>query len=192
LLAAACGRPALAQSRADDVGKFAVVALVDDPKLRADLEDGVAAKLGGHELDAVPSHAGLAPKVREVAKADCLAALNGKHFAGVLMLRPAPLGPGSSLKTVRSSVTPQMLKDFRGFAKLVSRIDGAEAPAVVHIAVYLLEDGEPRLFTAGATWLDSDAGSRGEAVARLENLVALNLEGAAPAIRQAAAAEPRR
>ncbi|HEX5420372.1 MAG TPA: hypothetical protein VFY39_10260, partial [Gammaproteobacteria bacterium] len=178
----------MAQS-AVETERFAVVVLVDDPKLRADLEDGVAAQLEGHGLDPVASHA-LAPNVRDVAKSDFLAVLKSRHVAGVFMLRPAPLGPGSSLQTVRSSVTPQMLRDFRAFAKRVSRIGPRESPAVVHIGVYLLEDGEPMLFTAGATWLDSDAGSRDEAVARLEHLVALNLEQAAPAIRHAAEAAP--
>ncbi len=164
---------------------FAVVALVADPKLRARFEDGVVAKLDAGALQAVASH-GLVADLGDLDKRSVLARLAQLHVAGLLVLRPAPLTSGDSLSTVRRSITPEMLRDYADFAKRVSRIAADEAPAVVHIGVYLLGRREPTLLTAGATWLDADAPSRDTAVDRLENLVALNLDRAAPEIRRAA------
>lgn len=170
--------------RADGAGKLLVVALTDDPKLRAAFEDGVVAKVGGHGLLLVASH-DIVRDVRDVDGRGFLGDLDARRLAGVLLLRPAPLGPHSSLTSVRAAITPDILRDFGAFAKRVSHIGPRDAPAVVHIGVYLLEGGAASLLTAGATWLDTDAGSRAEAAGRLESLVALNLERAAPAIREA-------
>jgi hypothetical protein len=170
---------------------FAVVALVDDANLRAEIEDGVASKLDDEELDLVASHA-VAEDVRDVAGKDFLAALRARGIGGLLVLRPAPVGADTSLATVRAEITPQILRDFRGFAKRVSSIDASEAPRVMHIAVYVLADGEPRLATAGATWLDGEPASRQDAVERLDGLVALNIQRAGAQIRDALQAGPRR
>ena len=170
---------------------LAVVALVDDAKLRADIEDGVAAKLDGKELDLLGSH-GLGSKVSDVAGKEFLAELEKRKIGGLLVLRPAPVGAETSLATVRAAITPEMLRDFRDFARRVSRIAPEDAPIVMHIAVYVLGEGEPRLLTAGATWLDREPATRDEAVERLDELVALNIERAAPQIRAALAAKPAR
>jgi hypothetical protein len=170
---------------------FSVVALVDDAKLRADIEDGVAAKLDDAELDLVASHA-MTQDVRNVAGKDFLAALRDRGVRGLLVLRPAPVGTETSLTSVRAEITPQMLRDFRSFAKRVSRIGASEAPIVMHIAVYVLAGGEPRLATAGATWLDRAPASREDAVERLDGLVALNIQRAGPQIRDALQSAPGR
>jgi hypothetical protein len=170
---------------------FAIVALVDDAKLRAEIEDGVAAKLDDDELDLVASHA-VTKDVRDVAGRDFLAALRTRGVGGLLVLRPAPVGAETSLATVRAEITPQMLRDFRGFAKRVSRIGASEAPVVMHIAVYVLGDGEPRLATAGATWLDREPADREDAVQQLDGLVALNIQRAGPQIRDALQGMPAR
>ncbi len=182
--ARAQGRQGGTAKAAEAADAFAVVVLVADAELRARFEDGVVAKLDGQALRAVSSH-GLVPDLGDLDKRSVLARLERAHVAGLLVLRPAALGSGDSLTSVRRSVTPDMLRDFAGFTKRVSRIRPGEAPAVVHIGVYVLGGREPMLLTAGATWLDADAPSRDSAVDRLENLVALNLDRAAPEIRKA-------
>lgn len=186
ILLIGCTGAATVPAAQETAAGFAVVALVDDGELRAELEDGTAAKLEEGDLKALPSHE-IVGDVGDVAGRKFLAVLGRRKLAGLLVLRPAPLGPETSLTTVRAAITPQMLRDFGGFAKRVSHIGPEEAPAVVHIAVYLLDGGDPRLLTAGATWLDAEPESRSDAAARLETLVALNIEQAAPAIRQALA-----
>ncbi|HEU4617722.1 MAG TPA: hypothetical protein VFV10_06745 [Gammaproteobacteria bacterium] len=181
-LALACA--ALPAGRAAAAESFAVVALVDDAKLRAEIEDGVAAELDGKELEVQASH-GLAEDVSEVASKDFLAALRKRKIEGILALRPAPVGEETSLTSVRAAITPEMLRDFRDFAKRVSRIGASDAPIVMHIGVYSLGNREPELLTAGATWLEKEPASREEAVKRLDELVALNVERATPQIREA-------
>lgn len=166
-------------ARAASADAFAVVALVDDAQLRAEIEDDVVGKLEGKDLDLLASH-GLVEDVRDVARKESLAALRGRGVGGLLLLRPAPVGAETSLATVRAAITPEMLRDFSSFVKRVSRIAAGEPPVVMHIAVYVLAEGDddPRLATAGATWLDEEPATREDAVERLDGLVALNIERA--------------
>ena len=164
--------------------KAAVVALTDDAQLRMEFERTLVAKARAHNYDAVGSYE-LVPDVAELNDrrfADTLAA-NGVR--AVLMVRPAAIGPGSSLDAVRNEVSPQMLADMRAFAGEVSSSGGDDLIAVVHLAIYTLApNSKPELISSGAVWLDEPVEDRTQGIARLQDLILGNVDGVRPAIRQ--------
>jgi len=163
--------------------KSAVVALTDDAMLRADFERELVAKAREHRYDAVTSY-DLVPKVADVRSKGFIKTLAAKGIKVVLMVRPAAIGPGSSLDAVREQVSPAMLKDMKSFAKAVSPSGGSDLIAVVHLAIYAIDTGSPELLSPGAVWLDEPVKDRAEGIARLQDLIVANVDAARPAIRQ--------
>ncbi len=163
--------------------KSAVVALTDDPALRAEFERTLVAKAREHDYDAITSY-DLVPSVADVKNKDFVDTMLANGVKAILMIRPAAIGPGSSLDSVRKEVSPKVLTDMRGFAKKVSNSDGDDLIAVVHMAIYLFYGRDPELISSGAVWLDEPVTDRAEGIARLQDLVVANVDAARPAIRQ--------
>jgi hypothetical protein len=163
--------------------KAAVVALADEPAVRAEFEEALVTKAREHRYDAITSY-DIAPEVRDLDDDDFLDLLEANGVRTVLMLRPAAIGAGSSLESVRNEVSPRLLSDMQRFAKEVSSSDADELIAVVHMAIYLLENGEPELLSSGAVWLDQEVDSREQGLERLRDLVLANVDAVRPAIRR--------
>jgi hypothetical protein len=100
------------------------------------------------------------------------------------MLRPAAVGQGASLESVRNEVSPRLLSDMQRFAKQVRSSETDELIAVVHMGIYLLEEGEPELLSSGAVWLDEEVENREQGLERLRALVLGNVDAVRPAIRE--------
>jgi hypothetical protein len=171
------------QGRENRIYKTAVVALTDDPQLRADFERQLAAKAREHNYDAVTSY-DLVPTVTDVDNREFVDTMLANKVDVVLLLRPAAIGPGSSLDSVRKEVSAKTLTDMRGFAKKVSDSDGDDLIAVVHMAVYLFYTRDPVVISSGAVWLDEPVQDRAEGIARLQDLVLETMDAARPAIRR--------
>jgi hypothetical protein len=171
------------QGRQDRIYKTAVVALTADPALRADFERQLVAKAREHNYDAVTSY-DLAPIVTDVDNREFVDTMLANKVDLVLLLRPAAIGPDSSLDSVRKEVSAKTLTDMRDFAKKVSNSDGDDLIAVVHMAVYLFYGRDPEVISSGAVWLDEPVADRAEGVARLQDLVLENIDAARPAIRR--------
>ena len=163
--------------------KAAVVALTDDAKLREDFERSLVAKAREHRYDAVTSY-DLVPKVDDVHNRNFIKTLTAKGIQTVLMVRPAAIGPGSSLDSVKNEVSPAVLANMRDFAKKLSASGDNDLIAVVHLAIYMIDTGKPELVTSGAVWLDEPVKDRAEGIDRLEDLIAKNIDAARPAIRK--------
>ena len=143
--------------------KAAIVALTDDPILREEFERGLVAKAREHRYNAVTSY-DLVPKVDDVQSRTFVKTLSAKGVKTVLMVRPAAIGPGSSLDAVKDEVSPAVLADMRSFAKKVSASGGDDV--------------------AGAVWLDEPVKDRAEGIERLQDLIIANLDAARPEIRE--------
>ena len=102
----------------------------------------------------------------------------------VLLVRPAAIGPGASLDSVRKEVSAKTLTDMRDFAKKVSASGADDLIAVIHQAVYLFYGRDPEVISSGAVWLDEPVSDRAEAIARLQDLMLENLDAARPSIRR--------
>ena len=163
--------------------KAAVVALISNPALRKEFETGLVATARDHRYDAITSY-DLVPKVSDVRDRDFIKTLTAKGVQVVLMVRPAAVGPGSSLDAVKNEVSPAMLEDMRTFAKEVSPSGADDLIAVVHLAIYMIDTGQPELVAPGAVWLDEPVKDRAEGIARLQGLIAANVDAARPAIRK--------
>jgi hypothetical protein len=182
---AALGIAAIAsgQGRENRIYKAAVVALTDDAGLRADFERQLVAKARGHNYDFVASY-DLVPNVTDVDNREFVDTMLANKVDLVLLVRPAAIGPGSSLDSVRKEVSAKTLTDMRDFAKEVSDSDGDDLIAVVHMAVYLFYGRDPEVISSGAVWLDEPVADRAQAIARLQDLMIENLNAARPAIRR--------
>ena len=167
----------------DKIYKAAVVALTDDPALRADFERQVVAKAREHNYDAVTSY-DLVPTVTDVDNREFVDTMLANKVDLVLLVRPAAIGPDSSLDSVRKEVNAKTLTDMKDFAKKVSDSDGDDLIAVVHLAVYLFYGRDPVVISSGAVWLDEPVSDRAEASTRLQDLVIANVDAARPAIRR--------
>ncbi len=171
------------QGRPDRIYKLAVVALTEDPALRTDFERQFVAKAREHNYDAVTSY-DLVPTVTDVDDKDFVDTMLANKVDLVLLLRPAAIGPGSSLDSVRKEVSAKTLTDMRDFAKKVSESGGDDLIAVVHMAVYLFYGRDPEVISSGAVWLDEPVQDRAEGVARLQDLALANLDAARPGLRR--------
>src|SRR5262245_54787741 len=100
------------------------------------------------------------------------------------MLRPAAIGEGSTLESVRNEVSPKLFSDMQRFAKQVSTSGPDDLIAVVHMAIYLLGEGDAQLISSGAVWLDSPVEDQAQGIDRLQDLVLANVDAVRPAIRQ--------
>jgi len=163
--------------------KSAVVVLAEDPALRAEFEQGLVAKAIDHEYDAVTSY-DLVPDVSDVDNRGFADILASHGIRTVLMIRPAAVGPGSSLEAVRNEVTPELLENMRAFAKEASSSGAEELIAVVHMAIYAISDGQAELVSAGAVWLDEEVETREQGLERLQDLIVANVDAARPGIRR--------
>lgn len=163
--------------------RSAVVALADEPALRAEFEEGLVAKALEHDYDAVTSY-DLVPDVEDVDDRRFLRTLASHGVHMVLMVRPAAVGPGSSLESVRDAVAPELIADMRRFARDPSSSDPEDLIAVVHMAIYAVSDGEAEPVSAGAVWLDEEVQTREEGIERLQDLIVANVDAARPGIRR--------
>jgi hypothetical protein len=163
--------------------KAAIVALTDDPILREEFERGLVAKAREHRYNAVTSY-DLVPKVDDVQSRTFVKTLSAKGVKTVLMVRPAAIGPGSSLDAVKDEVSPAVLADMRSFAKKVSASGGDDVIAIVHLAMYTIVFSKPDPLTSGAVWLDEPVKDRAEGIERLQDLIIANLDAARPEIRE--------
>lgn len=159
--------------------RSAIVALVDDPGLRMSFEDQMVTTARAHRYDAVASHS----IVPDVADLDARM-LEADGIGAVLMLRPAAVGEGSSLETVRGEVDPEVYEHMRSFAREVSDSGTDDLIAVIHLAIYTLSDGEARLLSSGAVWLDEPVENQEQGIERLQDLIITNIDAARPAMRQ--------
>jgi len=163
--------------------KVAVVALTSDPMLRADFERGLVAKAREHRYDAVTSY-DLVPKLDDVQGSKFMKTLNAKGVKTVLLVRPAAIGPGSSLDALKDDVSPAVLADMKKFAKNVSASGGDELIAIVHLGIYMIDRSKPEPIDSGAVWLDEPVTDRAEGIERLEDLIVANVDAARPEIRE--------
>ena len=163
--------------------KSAVVALAAEPALRAEFEDGLVAKARALGYDAVTTY-DLVPDVTDVDDADFVERLVTNDIGAVLMIRPAAVGPGSTLQSVRDSVSPSVYSNMRAFARELSPSGEDDILAVVHLAIYLVSVHGTELISSGAVWLDKPNPSREEGIERLQDLIVANVNGVRPAIRE--------
>ena len=174
---------ALGQGREDRIYTVAVVALTEDPALRADFETQLVAKARERNYDAVTSF-DLAPDVTDVDSRRFVDAMLANRIDVVLLLRPAAIGAGSSLDAVRQEVSAKTLADMRDFAKEVSESGADDLIAVVHMAVYLFYGRDPEMISSGAIWLDEPVQDRAESIAQLQDLTLDTIDAARPSIRR--------
>lgn len=170
-LYAGISQPAYAQTTL----RAAVVALTDDAQLRMDLEQQLAAKAREHRYDAVTSY-DIVPSIKDLGSKKIVEKLSSAGIQAVLIARPAAVGPGSSLESVRNEVDPKLYDSMRAFAKDVSSSDGDDLIAVVHLAIYVLRDSKAELVSGGAVWLDQEVDSREQGLEQLEDLIVSNVD----------------
>lgn len=163
--------------------KSAVVALADDRALRVEFEEGLVAKALEHDYDAVTGY-DLVPNVEDIDDRRFLRTLASHGVRMVLMVRPAAVGPGSSLESVRDAVSPELLADMRRFAKEASASDAQDLIAVVHMAIYAVSERDAALVSSGAVWLDEEVATRAEGIERLQDLIVANVDAVRPTIRR--------
>lgn len=159
-----------------------VIALVDDQQLRISLEDELAEIARDHQYDAVASYE-IVPDIRDVGRRRLVSRLEFEGVQAVLMLHPASVGAGKSLESVRNEVTPGIYADIRAFAGELSDSGSDDLISVIHMAIYTLSDGEARLVSSGAVWLEEPVANREEGIQRLKDLIVANVDAARPAIR---------
>ncbi len=163
--------------------RLALVALIDDPAIRAAFEDGLAAKLAASNYDAVPSHT-MVPDAAALDDAGLVTDLAGRGMQGIVMMRPTSVGPGATLESVKNEISPAQYQDMRAFARAISPGDGDELVAVVHTAFYVIKGKKDELLSSGAVWLDEPVASRDEGIDKLQDLIVANMNRARPAVRQ--------
>jgi hypothetical protein len=151
--------------------------------LRREVEDALVVKARAHDYDAVPSYS-IVPDIADADSRAFMKTLATSGMQAVLMVRPSAVGEGSSLESVRAEVSPETFERMREFAGEVSTASADDLIAVVHLGLYMLEDGEETLLSSGAVWLDEEVATREEGVERLLDLVVTNIDSIRPAIRR--------
>lgn len=165
------------------LSKGAVVVLVEDPAVRADFEDSLAAKFREHNYDAHTTYDFL-PDTTGVDDAGFAERLAAEGIQVILMLRPAAIGAGSSLESVREEFSPEIYSDIEAFAKEISDSGAQDLFAVVHMAIYLITEEGVEVVSAGASWLEEKAESREEGIEQLQNVIVDVVDKARPLLRQ--------
>src|SRR5262245_8281112 len=163
--------------------KSAVVALTEDTALRQSFESELVAIAKAHAYDAVTSY----DITSDVASLDTdafLQALASRGVQAVLMVRPAAVGEGASLESVRNEVSSRTFADMQRFAKRPSGPGADDLIAVVHLAIYTLTAKKPELVSSGAVWLDEPVTDRAEGIKRLQGLILSNVDAVRPSIRR--------
>jgi hypothetical protein len=163
--------------------KVALVALAEDADVRATFEDSLAAKAAARKYDAVASY-DIVPRVTDVDNRDFIERLRSQGISVVLMMRPAAVGAGSTLESVRNSVSADVYSNMRKFAREISPSGDEDLFAVVHLAIYLLANDGARLLSAGAVWLDEETRTTEQAIERLQDLVLDNADKVRGPIRE--------
>ena len=163
--------------------KSAVVALTEDAALRQSFETEVVAIARSHAYDAVTSY-DITSDVKSLDTDEFLDALASRGIQAVLMVRPAAVGEGASLESVRNQVSQRTFDDMQRFARRPSGPGADELIAVVHLAIYALTDKKPELVSAGAVWLDEPVADRAEGIKRLQRLILSNVDAVRPSIRR--------
>lgn len=163
--------------------RAAVVALTDDAALRESFETELAALARTHAYDAVTSY-DITRDVQSLDRDDFLEALAERGVQAVLMVRPAAVGEGSSLESVRNEVSARTFRNMQRFARRLSGTGSNDLIAVVHLGIYVLTDDEPEFVSSGAVWLDEPVTDRAEGIRRLQMLILQNVDAVRPAIRR--------
>jgi hypothetical protein len=163
--------------------KSAVVALTEDAVLRQSFEGELVAMAKSHEYDAVTSY-DITSDVASLDTDEFLEALASRGIQAVLMVRPAAVGEGASLESVRNEVSSRAFADMQRFARRPSGPGADDLIAVVHLAIYTLVDKKPELVSAGAVWLDEPVADRAEGIKRLQGLILSNVDAVRPSIRR--------
>lgn len=164
--------------------RLAMVALTEDAAVRADFEDGLAAKFRANDYDAVASH-GIIPEVTDLDNEDIVRRLSEAGVQGIVMMRPTAVGPGSSLESVKDEVSSEVYANMRSFAREISPSrDEDDLIAVIHTASYIIRDKRAELLSSGAVWLDQPVETRQEGIEKLQDLIVANMNKARPAIRE--------
>lgn len=164
--------------------KLAMVALTQDPAVRVEFEDGLAAKFRANDYDAVASH-GIIPSVDDLDNTDIVRRLSEAGIQGIVMMKPAAVGPGSSLESVKGEVSEEDYGSMRRFAREISPShDEDDLIAVIHTASYIIRDKRAELLSSGAVWLDQPVETQEEGIDKLQDLIVTNMNKARPAIRE--------
>ena len=163
--------------------KSAVVALSEDPALRADFETRLVALARENDYDAVSSF-DIEPNVLGLDDSRFVSELLEQGIQAVLMLRPSAIGQGSSIESVRDQIAPDVYGRIRSFASEVSPTGADDLLVVVHMAIYTIDDEGAHLISAGAVWLDEPVADQDEGIARLQDLILYNVDAIRPAIRR--------
>ena len=174
---------AAAHSQQPTTYKAAVVALTDDAALRQSFESELVALAKSRAYDAVTSY-DITSDVDNLDQDEFLEALAARGIQAVLMVRPAAVGEGSSLESVRNEVPSRTFEDMQRFARRVSGSSNDDLIAVVHLAIYTLTSDEPAMISSGAVWLDEPVTDRAEGIRRLQALILQNVDAVRPAIRR--------
>jgi hypothetical protein len=185
LVASVCiALAACATSGTPSTYRLAVVALAADPATRETFEDGLAAKLRADNYDAVASHT-IIPTVTDFDDAGLASRLEEAGVQAIVMARPAEVGPGASLESVKGRVSESDYQDMRAFASRISPAhDADDLVAVVHAGFYMIKSGRVELLSSGAVWLDEPVDTREEGIDKLQDLIVANMNRARPAARE--------
>jgi hypothetical protein len=163
--------------------KSAVVALTEEPELRASFEESLVARAVARNYNAVTSYQ-LIPDVSDVDDADFVRRMVSNGIGAVLLVRPAAVGPGATLESVRNEVSPGVYANMRSFARQLSPSGEEDLLEVVHLGLYLISVQGAELVSSGAVWLSEPYPTQEERVERLQNLIVANVDNVRPAIRQ--------
>jgi hypothetical protein len=163
--------------------RSAVIVLVEDSSVRAALEDDLVALAKSHRYDAVASHT-IVTDIDDLADTEVFDTLSIRGIQAVLMLRPASIGRGSSLESVRNAISPRIFANMHAFAEAIGSTDSDDLIAVIHMAIYTINTSGADLVSSGAVWLDEPVENREEGIRRLESLILANVDAVRPAIRE--------
>jgi hypothetical protein len=185
LVASVCiALAACATSGSPSTYRLAVVALAEDPATRQVFEDGLAAKLRADKYDAVASHT-IIPAVTDFDDFGLASRLEEAGIQAIVMARPAEVGPGASIESVKGKIPESDYADMRAFASRISPAhDADDLVAVVHAGFYMIRDSRVELLSSGAVWLDEPVASREEGIDKLQDLIVQNMNRARPAARE--------
>lgn len=164
--------------------RIAMVALSEDPEVRREFEDGLVRKAKAFKYDAVTSYE-IVPEVKELDNKDVISRLSEAGVQSIVMMKPAAVGPGSTLESVKGEVSNDVYANMRSFAREISPTnDDDELVAVIHTAIYMVRGRGTELLTSGAVWLDQPVETQEEGIDKLQDLIVANMNKARPAIRQ--------
>ena len=173
----------LVTDKASITYKAGIVALVEDPAVRADFEEGLVAKFSEHNYDAHTTYDFL-PDTTGVDDAGFNERLAEEGIQIILMMRPAAIGAGSTLESVRDQVSPEIYSDIEAFAGEISPSGGEDLFVVVHMAIYVITEDGAELVSAGASWLEGEAESREQRVEQLHDLIFNIVSKSRPLLRK--------